>query len=102
MSQLNTAISQMDQVTQRSAAIAEETASGSKELGSQAESVKDSVLVLQRLLGGSKSGPAPSAQPAHSPLKKGPGLAVNHHNGNGHIRRPSKASADDEIVTSTF
>ena len=38
VSQLNTAISQMDQVTQSNAAIAEETASGSKEFGSQAES----------------------------------------------------------------
>ena len=50
--QINTAIAQMDQVTQQNAANAEESASASEELSSQAEQLKDIVEELMALIGG--------------------------------------------------
>ncbi len=52
ISQIGTALSQMDKVTQGSAAHAEETASAAQELHSQAERMAESVDVLTRLVGG--------------------------------------------------
>ena len=51
----NAAISQMDQVTQKNAANAEESASASEELSAQAESMKEVVSQLVTLVGGAKS-----------------------------------------------
>ncbi len=53
ISQINTAISQMDQVTQSTAANAEESASASEELTSQAGELKEMVQVLVYIVGGS-------------------------------------------------
>jgi len=50
--QVNTAIAQMDKVTQQNAANAEESASTSEELSSQAESMNDIVGELVALVGG--------------------------------------------------
>ncbi len=50
--QVNTAIAQMDKVTQQNAANAEESASASEELSSQAESMNDVVAELVGLVGG--------------------------------------------------
>jgi len=54
--QVNTAIAQMDKVTQQNAANAEESASASEELSSQAESMNDIVADLVALAGGSTTG----------------------------------------------
>lgn len=54
--QINQAMAQLDQVTQSSAANAEESASASEELMAQAEELKDMVSVLTRLLRGDKDG----------------------------------------------
>jgi methyl-accepting chemotaxis protein len=51
--QVSGAVQQMDQVTQGNAANAEETASASEELSAQAETMKDAVGQLLRLVGGS-------------------------------------------------
>jgi methyl-accepting chemotaxis protein len=51
--QINTAITQMDQVTQTNAASAEESASAAEELDAQAASLKDMVSRLQELVGSS-------------------------------------------------
>jgi methyl-accepting chemotaxis protein len=51
--QVNTAVAQMDKVTQQNAANAEESASASEELSSQAESMNDIVGELIALVGGS-------------------------------------------------
>jgi len=64
--QVNTAVAQMDKVTQQNAANAEESASASEELSSQAESMNDIVGELIALVGGStkktaSSGPRQSA-----------------------------------------
>jgi len=54
--QVNTAIAQMDKVTQQNAANAEESASASEELSSQAESMNDIVGELIALAGGANKG----------------------------------------------
>jgi methyl-accepting chemotaxis protein len=50
--QINTAITQMDQVTQSNSASAEESASAAEELDAQAASLKDMVGKLRELVGG--------------------------------------------------
>jgi septal ring factor EnvC (AmiA/AmiB activator) len=96
ISQVNTAVTQMDKVTQSNAATAEETASASEELSSQAAALKDE---LTRLTGSQSEveldrvSPEASAAPkrarvmpqktsAHIPMP----VATSHSpsNGNGH------------------
>ncbi|MGR3293968.1 MAG: hypothetical protein ACUZ9M_08160, partial [Candidatus Scalindua sp.] len=48
----NTAIQQMDQITQQNAANAEETASASEEMSAQTENLMDQIGVLAALVGG--------------------------------------------------
>ena len=57
--QINTAIVQMDQVTQSNSASAEESASAAEELDAQAGSLKDMVSQLRQLVGGATVAPAP-------------------------------------------
>ena len=66
--QINTAVGQMDQVTQTNAANAEESASASEELSAQAEELNNIVSELMALVGGAGSGAAASggAYPARS------------------------------------
>ena len=52
--QVNTAVGQMDKVTQSNAASAEESAAAAEELNSQAEVMKQSVMELLQLLGGNR------------------------------------------------
>ncbi len=52
ITQINTAVGQMDKVTQSNAADAEESAAAAEELNAQAESMKDAVSDLLRLVGG--------------------------------------------------
>ena len=63
ISQINTAVTGMDKVTQNNAASAEESASAAQELVSQAESVKTSVGTLKRLVGGTDPGANPESIP---------------------------------------
>ena len=58
IAQINTAVGQMDKVTQSNAGSAEETAAAAEELNAQSVSLKEAVGELQRLVGG--------ASPAHS------------------------------------
>ena len=67
--QINTAVNQMDKVTQSNAANAEETASASEELSAQARELNDMVNTLVRMVRGSveetsSARPAASAAPA--------------------------------------
>lgn len=50
--QVNTAVTQMDKVTQSNAAMAEETASASEELTAQANALEDAVGILMKLIEG--------------------------------------------------
>jgi methyl-accepting chemotaxis protein len=52
ISQVNTAVVQMDKVTQSNAANAEETASAAEELNAQAEALREAVASLVKLAGG--------------------------------------------------
>ena len=54
--QVNTAVAQMDKVTQQNAANAEESASASEELNAQAEQMNGVVNELAALVGGSDNG----------------------------------------------
>ncbi|MBI4667518.1 MAG: MCP four helix bundle domain-containing protein [Nitrospinae bacterium] len=60
--QVNTAVSQMDKVTQQNAAGAEETAAASEELNAQAERLKDMVGEMVAMVEGSSSGRFRGAQ----------------------------------------
>jgi len=54
--QVNTAVSQMDKVTQSNAASAEESASAAEELNAQADALKEAVAELLQLVDGSREG----------------------------------------------
>ncbi len=75
--QVNTAVAQMDKVTQQNAANAEESASASEELSSQAESMNDIVGELIALVGGSTN-PAGSRSPDNR-RKAGRNLSRTDH-----------------------
>src|SRR6185503_1468989 len=64
--QINTAITQMDQVTQSNSASAEESASAAEELDAQAASLRDMVGRLRQLVGGAVTVPAPTPSPARA------------------------------------
>jgi methyl-accepting chemotaxis protein len=71
--QVNTAVSQMDKVTQQNAANAEESASASEELSAQAEQMQGIVSELVTLVGGSGNRPQSagrSAAAGKKPVKK--------------------------------
>lgn len=63
--QVNTAVSQMDKVTQQNAANAEESASASEELSAQAESMQEIVWNLSALVGGAGNVTTHSAADHH-------------------------------------
>jgi methyl-accepting chemotaxis protein len=90
ITQINTAIGQMDKVTQSTAASAEESAASSEELSAQAETMKGSVAQLLELVGGSSVSQSPvSATPKKRPLTanapaKRPVAKTLNKNGNGH------------------
>ncbi len=64
--QINTAITQMDQVTQSNSASAEESASAAEELDAQAASLKDMVGQLRQLVGGVATVTASTPSPARA------------------------------------
>ncbi len=65
ITQINTAVAQMDRVTQGNAASAEESAAAAEELNGQAEILKQSVTELVKLVGG-RAGQSPAKSDAHS------------------------------------
>ncbi len=101
ITQINTAVGQMDKVTQSNAANAEESAAAAEELNAQADTMKQSVAELLQLVGGDggnrqsagvRTTPAPAR--AHeariaAPAAKPPAPVL----GNGHAL-PEPAMAD--------
>ena len=87
ITQINSAVGQMDKVTQSNAASAEETAAAAEELNSQAEIMKQSVAELLALVGGKKQ---PAARKgghefrAPEPVLKIPALGSRNGHGHGH------------------
>jgi len=92
ITQINSAVGQMDKVTQSNAASAEETAAAAEELNSQAEIMKQSVGELLALVGGKKQPAAkqPAARKgghefrAPEPVLKIPALGSRNGHGHGH------------------
>ena len=102
ITQINTAVGQMDKVTQSNASSAEESAAAAEELNAQAEVMKQSVAELLQLVGGkSGSGASKPAAPAKRtkvmydtpPAAKRTASANGHGNGNGHSS-PAKSRSD--------
>lgn len=91
LQQVNTAVTEMDKVTQSNAANAEESASASEELNAQASTLKDAVAELVSLVGGNADQKMPAAVTTLA-RKTMPGRAAIAQNGhsnaklNGHTR----------------
>lgn len=105
MTQINSSVTQMDQVTQGNAAGAEQSAACSEELKSRAEQLRRSVTMLSRLIdadthaaakvGGPSASPAVQRKPVSEPASKaGPGSNKAQQTG-----RPIKASAERVVPT---
>jgi methyl-accepting chemotaxis protein len=91
--QVNTAVGQMDKVTQTTAASAEECASAAEELNAQAQTMQAVVRELMQLVGrkgasAAQTPTAPTGQTTESrpkaPKANGFALASGDRNGNGH------------------
>jgi methyl-accepting chemotaxis protein len=90
--EINTAVGQVDKVTQSNAASAEESAAAAEELNAQAEAMRESVRKLLELVGG--TGQAPTAKIAQAlgtkhlhaptPASKRPAATSRSGEGNGH------------------
>jgi methyl-accepting chemotaxis protein len=107
ITQINSAVGQMDKVTQSNAASAEETAAAAEELNGQAEIMKQSVGELLALVGGKKQPAAmqPAARKggrefrAPEPTLKIPAVGSRNGNGHGHstVATAKTAKRRDEI-----
>jgi methyl-accepting chemotaxis protein len=101
ISQVNTAVSQMDKVTQSNAASAEESASASEELNAQAAVQTEAVTQLLNLIGqttdtgSANARPAQAGKPSRQPKAKPAQTAAiktahnGHHRENGNQPRTS-------------
>jgi methyl-accepting chemotaxis protein len=103
INQINSAVGQMDKVTQANAASAEESAAASEELNSQAHVMKQAVAELLRLVGQTSSdAPAPASRArvevSNSDAARN-SARKNSFNGNGHSKRSAipKSTARNEI-----
>jgi myosin heavy subunit len=104
ISQINTAVGQMDKVTQSNAASAEECAAAAEELNAQAVTMKDTVNELLHLVGGGENRPDRTA-PAAPKAGKKPALkisAAHNGNGNGHAAKtfsPEREPAGSSVMS---
>jgi DNA repair exonuclease SbcCD ATPase subunit len=94
ITQVNSAVTQMDKVTQRNAANAEESAAAAQELSAQSQVLKKAVAELQQLVGGQiqKDAKSPAAKDSPKPVQaQVHKLPVDSSNGshanNGHDRK---------------
>jgi hemerythrin-like metal-binding protein len=96
ITQINTAVGQMDKVTQSNAASAEECAAAAEELNAQAIVMKESVDELLKLVGGSEGDtpqPPLADEPSERPVQNGhsPGRASFQQIKPVETRRPASA-----------
>jgi methyl-accepting chemotaxis protein len=90
LTQINTAVSAMDKVTQGSAASAEECAAAAKELNAQSNNTKLSVAELMAsMCGGKTAGAGPRASAAAQTISLKQRRPVAIYNGNGQERSKS-------------
>jgi len=94
ITQINTAVAQMDKVTQSNAAGSEESAAAAEELNAQAVLMKQSVVELMRLIDGStvRGAARSSVSVPRSRLMTTVGKQIISANGNGHQPSPSRQS----------
>jgi methyl-accepting chemotaxis protein len=103
ISQVNTAVNEVDKVTQQNAANAEESASASEEMNAQAEQMKVYVAELVAMVGSSKNGRTSNG--AGNTVKQQHQLAKNHpsphmplHVGtNGNGKGPQKGNGKAKL-----
>ncbi len=93
VSQINRALTGVDQVTQRNASAAEELASTAEELASQAESLQQLVAFF-RVTGAAEPVKAPAPRPV--PATPAPRTAPAGHGGNGHRSDGQLVAAHDD------
>ena len=96
ITQVNTAVGQMDKVTQSNAANAEESAAAAEELNAQAQAMKESVTELLKLVGGRENseaiGAGTTAVPVRAKEARVAAPVAKRHatiHGNGHARTAS-------------
>ncbi|MDY6903074.1 MAG: methyl-accepting chemotaxis protein [Thermodesulfobacteriota bacterium] len=98
--QVNTAVSQMDKVTQQAAANAEESASSSEEMNAQAEEMMGMVKELSSLVGGRSSITEGSGRSVRAPHHHGATHQAAHAvltQNAGKKAKPPKPSSNDEV-----
>ncbi|MEI8044453.1 MAG: hypothetical protein WCL11_23785, partial [Verrucomicrobiota bacterium] len=107
IAQVNTAVTQMDKVTQSNAANAEESAAAAEELTAQAEALKEAVSDLLRLVDGQgrqASASAAASGSRHTGVKRGIAkpqktiAAAGRGNGNGHTTVTSRAKPSEAAL----
>ena len=107
IAQVNTAVTQMDKVTQSNAANAEESAAAAEELTAQAEALKDAVSDLLRLVDGQGRQAGASASTAAAPRNPGAKrgfakaqkpAAAAHGNGHGHHTVTSRSKPPEPAL----
>ena len=98
ISQINTAVSEMDKTTQSDAASAEESASASQELNAQAESLREAVAGLQQLVGGDSLAQRSAASSAVPRPVKSVAGNVENDGSNSHHRMPASTSNREEAL----
>ncbi len=92
--QVNTAVSQMDKVTQSNAANAEESASASEELSSQAEALRSVVQELVALVGGRND---EEARPVRRSGNGGSGMSRGNGSG-GKLKLAGKGGKASQMI----
>jgi methyl-accepting chemotaxis protein/carbonic anhydrase len=92
--QVNTAMAQMDKVTQQNAANAEESASASEELSAQAESMNDIVGELISLVGGASSNQGNSSNSRHRNSNANHGTAQKAHRASNNTKQHGFGKSD--------
>ncbi len=100
--QIGTAVTEMDKVTQQNAANAEESASASEQMHSQAEDIKEMVTELMALVGGSSGrnnkAPASYMPAAVAEMKrklKAPNLSTSHDKA---VRRAQHKPRGEQVL----
>ncbi|HEY9174128.1 MAG TPA: methyl-accepting chemotaxis protein, partial [Verrucomicrobiae bacterium] len=95
ITQINTAVSQMDKVTQSNAASAEESASAAEELNAQAETLRAAVRDLEQLVTGTRAAASASvatkaqaAKPHPAKISQPASTSRQKPGGNGQHRAP--------------
>jgi methyl-accepting chemotaxis protein len=102
ITQINTAVGQMDKVTQSNAANAEESAAAAEQLNAQAETMRYSVAELLQLVGGHRSGsdaPEPRRADSPSPARPAPRTTGSAKSRTPSAHRPPPAAAPAPAAT---